>query len=576
MKLSLLALAIVYVASPLWCATYYVDRHAEGASDDNPGSEAQPWQTISRAGSAEELKPGDTVLIRSGVYHEHVDITVSGEEGNPITFAAAPGARVVIKGSEIARGKWTRLTDLPDIQEPFPNAFTGVWRIALGDEYFTDPRFEPSYRDKSKRWVSQVFIQDNRALQRIGPDPIYKNDKYAKLRIVGQDLSDIIDDSFYFDPADQTLYIKIAGEPSWFSIEVGVRGFVLTANEVHDVVIRGLQMRQNRQPGGQWPMVSIGNCDRVVVEGCKIHQADFSGLSVGRCRDCVVRNCDLSHNGDTGLGMGHGCEDCIIEDCTVMFNNYRRFRSGWHAGGMKCIPDNKRCTVRRCEVAYNIASDGIWFDSGNEDIRILSNISHHNDGCGIFFEINKGGGIIADNLVYANRGRGIYISGSQKTWIVHNTVAGNDCGIVCMPRGQDWPLEDVRVYNNLLLGNYVTAGTITRGCDLTLFMGAGGTEWQPTERTITSNHSDYNLYANTSWTPFMRHSWNPNNTLEQWRSRFGEDMHSRLAPIEYEMRGTGFKLLTEEGLDVAGPLPPGLGWMPEAPGRVGCSRSRWP
>ena len=28
---------------------------------------------------------------------------------------------------------------------------------------------------------------------------------------------------------------------------------------------------------------------------------------------------------------------------------------------------------------YNVASDGIWFDCDNSDIRIPSNVSHHND-----------------------------------------------------------------------------------------------------------------------------------------------------------------------------------------------------
>ncbi len=564
---------ILCFAAALPAATYFVDGSAEKASDDNPGSEARPWKTISRAGTAKELRPGDTVLIKSGVYREHVQIKVSGRKGNPITFAAAPGERVVIKGSEIVRGKWTKLQDVPNVEEPFPQAFTGVWKTTLGDEYFTDPRFEASYRDKSKRWVSQVFINDRKALQMTGLDRIYRNDQYAKLRLVGRDLSDIIDDSFYFDAADQSLYLKISGDPMWFSIEVGVRGFVLTAKEVHDVIIRGLEMRHNRQPGGQWPMVSIGDCERIVIEDCKVHRADFCGLSLGRSKDCVVRRCDLSYNGDTGFGMGQ-CEGCLIEDCTLLFNNYRHFRSGWHAGGMKCIPANKRCTVRGCEAAYNVASDGIWFDTENEDIRIIGNVSHHNDGCGIFFEINKGGGIIADNLVYSNRGRGIYISGSQNTWIVSNTVADNDCGIVCMPRGADWPLEKVHVLRNLLIGNYVAAEGRHRGCDLTLFMGTK--DENSFDRTVMSNHSDYNLYANTSWTPTMRHSWNPDNTFEQWRERFGEDRHSKLAPISWEMRGTGFRLLTTEGLDIAGPLPPELKWTPADPRRVGCSRTEWP
>jgi len=78
----------------------------------------------------------------------------------------------------------------------------------------------------------------------------------------------------------------------------------------------------------------------------------------------------VSYNGNTGLGRGE-CRDCLIEGCTALWNNYRRFHSGWHAGGMECILSNVRCTVRDCEAAYNVASDGIWFDYDNADIPAL-------------------------------------------------------------------------------------------------------------------------------------------------------------------------------------------------------------
>jgi len=567
----MLLAALAAAAAQAAAATYVVDRAAGNASDENAGSAAAPWKTIARAAAARELEPGDTVLIRSGVYREHVDIQVSGEEGKPITFAAAPGARVVIKGSERVRGRWTRVSDDPKTKEPYPNAFTGVWKVALGDEFFTDPRFKGSYRDKARRWVSQVFVNEV-PLQRIGADPIYRNDEYLKLATVGRGLSDIVQRGFYFEPAEQALYIKIAGEPGWFVIEVGVRGFVLTAGKVHDVVVRGLEMRHNRQPGGQWPMVSIGECERVTLEDCRIHLADFCGLGVGRSKRCVVRRCDLSRNGNTGLGMGE-CEDCTIEDCTLLANNYRRFHPGWHCGGMKCIPRNRRCTVRGCEAAHNINSAGIWFDAWNAEIRIVGNVCHHNDGCGIFFEINKGGGLIADNLVYANRGRGIYISGSQKTWIVHNTVAANQSGIVCMPRGEGWPLRDVHVLNNLLVHNTLAADTHARGTDLTLFMGCP--DDGSFRRTETSNHSDGNLFATSAEAPTMRHSWNPDNTLAEWRKRFGEDTRSAAAPVAFEQRGTGFRLLSAQGIERPVPLPDAVGWKPPKPGRIGSSLNAW-
>ena len=424
----LLVVVMALLPGRLAAATYYVEQTATGASDKNPGTQAAPWKTISRAAGAKELKPGDTVLIGSGVYRETVNVTVSGEPGKPITFAAAPRARVVIKGSEIVRGDWTRLTDVKGIKEPYPHAFRRVWRIRLGDEYFADPRYAGCYADKSKRWLSQVFFQDDHALQMVGPDGVYKNDVFDSLMLVGRGRDDLIFQSFYFDPKEQMLYVNIGGEPGWYTIEVGVRGETLSISKVHDLVIRGLEMRHNRQPGGQWPMVSIGECQRVVVEDCKVYFADFNGLSLGRAKDCVVRRCDLSHNGCTGMGLSL-TEDCTVEDCTLLFNNYRRFADGWGvAAGMKNIPGNKRATIRRCEAAYNIEAEGIWFDTDNSDIRILDNVVHDNDNCGIFFEINKGGGLIAGNLAYGNHGRGIYVAGSQNTWVVHNTRGGERFG----------------------------------------------------------------------------------------------------------------------------------------------------
>jgi hypothetical protein len=568
----LLGFLIVSGAASTWATVYHVSQSPK-AADNNPGSEAAPWRTIKRAATAKELKPGDTVLVNAGIYREQVEVTVSGEPGRPITLAAVPGNGVVVKGSEIIRGPWTRLARKTDRKEPYPNAFADVWKTSLGESYFTDARFQSCFRDKSCRWVSQVFVDDGRPLQRIGVDPIYKNREYLQLATVGRGVDDLIEDSFYFDPADQTLYLKMAGEPAWYSIEVGVRGFLLTAEKVHDIVLRGIEFRHNRQPGGQWPMVSIGQCQRVTVEGCRFFLSDFCGLGLGTCKDCVVRNCDLSHNGNTGLGMGQ-CRDCLIEGCSLLFNNYRRFHAGWHCGGMKCIPANYRCTIRNCEAAYNTAADGIWFDSENSDIRILGNVCHHNDGAGIFYEINKKGAIIADNLVYANHGRGIYISGSQNTWVVHNTVACNQSGIVCMPRGDDWPLENVFVRNNLLVRNYVTADTLTRGCDLTLFMGC--LDNAPYVRTVTSNHSDFNVYANTSWMPALRDSWNPDNTLAQWQERFKEDVHSTLLPIGFRQKGTGFALRLREPLPNATPLPDALRAIFQPPRKPGCRRTAWP
>jgi parallel beta-helix repeat protein len=561
--------------------TYCVDGAATSAADTNPGTEARPWQTIARAGKAPELKPGDTVLIKAGVYRESVAITVSGEPGKPITFEAAHGANVVIKGSEMIRGTWEEVAKAQDVKEPFPNAFKAVFRIKLGPEYFTDPRFSDTYRDKSKWYVSQVFLVDRKPLQKIGDDEVYKNGEFAQIRTVGRGLADMIDGSFYYDAASQYLYVRLPGHPSWYSMEIGVRGSVLSVSKAHDVIVRGLDCRHNRMPIRMWGMASVGECQRVRIENCTFELSDFCGLGVALSKDCVVSNCDASYNGNTGLTL-HKTEDCLVENSRFTFNNYRRFSADWNCGGMKNCPSNVRSIIRGCEAAYNIETDGIWFDADNADIQVIGNVAHHNGREGIFYEINRGkvqpkdfpvnrgGGVIADNLVFGNAARGIYISGSSGIYVVHNTVADNIVGIAVMPREEPFAVNNNRVLNNLLIHNYITADTIAQGSDLTLFI------YPPAEQATAGNFSDYNVYANNCWTPTFRHNWTDGNTLANWQKNYAMDLHSRLMPIPFERIGQGFKLLSTRGLDVAGPLPSECTWKSANPKRVGATRTQWP
>jgi hypothetical protein len=90
-----LALALT---STLPAATYEVALQNPKASDDAPGTTDQPWKTLAKA--AEKAAPGDTVLIRTGTYHEHLLLKTSGTAQAPIRFEAAPGEHVVITGAD--------------------------------------------------------------------------------------------------------------------------------------------------------------------------------------------------------------------------------------------------------------------------------------------------------------------------------------------------------------------------------------------------------------------------------------------------------------------------------------------
>ncbi len=117
------------------------------------------------------------------------------------------------------------------------------WTIQLDERFFTDARFQGGYQDKSRRWVSQVFLNDDRPLQRIGADPIYKNEGGLQLATVGRGLDDLIQDSF-----------------------------------------------------SDFCGLSVGKCKDCTVRHCDLSYNGNTGMGMGECQDCLVEGCTLLFN----------------------------------------------------------------------------------------------------------------------------------------------------------------------------------------------------------------------------------------------------------------------------------------
>src|SRR6187402_3567039 len=94
---------------------------ATNGSDSDEGAEKQPFRTINQA--ARVAQPGDTVVVHAGEYREWVKPRRGGlSDTRRITYQAAPGEHVVIKGSERVTG-WT------------PAGGT-VWQVAVPNSLF--------------------------------------------------------------------------------------------------------------------------------------------------------------------------------------------------------------------------------------------------------------------------------------------------------------------------------------------------------------------------------------------------------------------------------------------------------
>lgn len=73
---------------------YYVD--ASKGDDANPGTVERPWKTVQH--SILQLRPGDTLLLRGGIYYENVYCAITGTPDKPITVRGYPGETAVLDG----------------------------------------------------------------------------------------------------------------------------------------------------------------------------------------------------------------------------------------------------------------------------------------------------------------------------------------------------------------------------------------------------------------------------------------------------------------------------------------------
>jgi hypothetical protein len=97
--------AAINLSPPTGTFTYYVD--SVNGSDSNPGTLANPWQTIAKVNST-TLLPGQSVAFKSGgVWRETLTPSSSGSSGNPITFSSyGDGALPIFNGADLLTS-WT-------------------------------------------------------------------------------------------------------------------------------------------------------------------------------------------------------------------------------------------------------------------------------------------------------------------------------------------------------------------------------------------------------------------------------------------------------------------------------------
>jgi len=222
---ALVALAGPASAKPAG-ATYHV---ALSGSDGNAGSEGAPFRTIQRC--ADIAVAGDTCEIAAGTYRETVTPAHSGSDGLPIRFAAAPGARVVIDGTDRVDG-WEKVTpaDLSSLEASDPTL--------IGSEFASSVTDGTVYRADAVLSADlpgqQVFLDDTMAPEaawpHAGDDPAFAATAHADWGTQTQ-----LGDDALSQPAGFWMGARLLSH-NWFVSETGR----VTASEPGSVTAAGL------------------------------------------------------------------------------------------------------------------------------------------------------------------------------------------------------------------------------------------------------------------------------------------------------------------------------------------------
>ncbi len=421
-------------------------------NDRSDGSAGARLQTISAA--AARAQPGDTVIVHAGVYRERVTPPRGGEsDTRRITYTAAPGEKVVIKGSEQIRG-WERFRG--DVWKvTLPNAFFGAYhpyKDLINGDWFTD-RGRPHHTGEV--YLNGKSLYETHLLERVlNPQPFAlsrepaastwtwfgeSDDKetylYANFhgRNPNEELVEInVRDSCFYPAKPGCDYITVRGfrlchaATQWAAPtaeQIGLigthwsRGWVIEDNEISDSKCSGLTLGKDRQTGH-----NVWNADRS-KDGAThynevIVRALAAGWSRGRIGSHVVRR-NLIHDCEqTGICGSLGAVYSTITDNHIYNIWTKRQFAGAEIAGIK-LHAAIDVVIERNRI-HN-AHRGLWMDWMAQGTRITRNLCYNNTAEDLFMEVDHGPYVVDNNVLLSELNLSDMSEGGA---FVHNLFAG--------------------------------------------------------------------------------------------------------------------------------------------------------
>lgn len=453
-----MGLSCVAVA-PAEARTWVVAQAHPAASDEGQGTAEAPFRTIGPA--AERAEAGDTVRVHEGIYRERVAPARSGEGDRPITYEAAEGERVVVRGSEVFAPDWQAVDGRPGV-------YIAELDVALyGDE--VNPFAQRVRGSRGRGTLGQVFVNAER-LSEVLEEPALHETPGTWLAME--------------DGTRLAVHFPQGVTPEAAEVELSVRHRVFAPHRrgLKHIHVRRFIFEHAANPVSfpQMGMVSTRTGEHWVFERNVVRHArgigfDFGGEygiwgdrgrgehnDQGRLEGVgghhLIRHNVFADNEQCGLA-GWRCPETRVIGNIIKRNGLRV--PGYESGGLKTH------LMFDGHVEGNLVRDngawGIWLDTGYQGARVTRNLVINNRSSGIFLELGQGQVLVDHNIVLNTRGSGIYSHDASDVVLAHNLVAHSEGhGIymhIATNRGSD--ASDLersatsrqRLYNNVLIDN---------------------------------------------------------------------------------------------------------------------------
>ena len=431
-------------------AQYHV---SVNGADRNEGLQSKPFKTIMAA--AQIAQPGDTITVHEGTYRERINPPRGGEsDSKRITYRAAEGEKVVVKGSEVVTG-WLQVGD-------------GVWKVSIPNTLFgnynpyTDVIGIDWYRDMGRAHHTGEVYLNNKSLYEVATIDAVKNprrlprttDPEGSLYVwhcsVDEDTTTLHANFHDFDPNKELVEINVRqtcfypGQPGRNYITIrGLRmsqaacqwstatdeqngligthwskGWIIENNVITHSKNIGIALGKDRKSGHRAWSKERSKPGYLVYNEVILRALLESGWNKDNVGSHIVRNNTIYDCEKNGIHGSLGAVFCRIENNHI-YNIYtKRQYHGADIGGIKILG---AIDVLIKNNRIHNTHLGLWMDWMAQGTRITGNLLYDNDNFDLFIEVNHGPFVIDNNLLLSGQS---LLDRSQGGAYIHNLFTG--------------------------------------------------------------------------------------------------------------------------------------------------------